>query len=115
MQGKKEIVFNGNVGNSYTDTRQATGLIDYAHTLIHIINTNTSGTGGTVQYNVMVTPDADQSSIDWNTRISSQIIVAGGSAIHKFTDSWDGAKVQLRNNSSGTVNQVKVYITRKPR
>uniref|UniRef100_A0A6M3JMY8 Uncharacterized protein n=1 Tax=viral metagenome TaxID=1070528 RepID=A0A6M3JMY8_9ZZZZ len=115
MQGKKVIAHNGNVANAYTDTQMATGLLDYAHTLVHIINTNTSGDDGTVQYKVFVTPDSEQSSIDWNARVSGQTITAGGTAIHKFTDAWDGVKVQLRNNASGTVCQTKVYITRKPR
>ena len=115
MQGKKGIAFNTNVGNSYANTEMATGLLDYAHTLVHIINTNTSGDDNTVQYKVFVTPDAEQSTIDWNARVSGQTVVADGTAIHKFTDAWDGVKVQLRNNASGDVTQVKVYITRKPR
>ena len=110
--GKKEIVLEANLSNEFQDSKTAT-ILDRERTIIVIKNTNLSGTNYTASYSVMVTPDLEESSVEWITLMSSVAIVAGDVVRHAVTDPWDGIKIQAINTIAGEESQVKVYINRK--
>lgn len=112
---KIEVVYEGNVPDTFTDVGQATGLCDYASTLIFVKNTNLSGAGNSLKYSILVTPKRDESTVDWYVLVSGAILTSGMPQPHLIRDPWDGVKVQLVNATSGDVAQAKVYINRKPR
>jgi len=110
--GKKEVVMDGLLSNEFTDSNVAT-ILDRERTIIIIKNTNLSGTNYSLSYSIMVTPDLEESSVDWITLASSVVIVAGGVVKHGITDPWDGIKLQAMNTTGGEEAQIKAYINRK--
>ena len=110
--GKKEICMEGLLTNEFTDSSVAT-ILDRERTIIVIKNTNLSGTNYSLSYSIMVTPDLEESTIDWITLASSVVIVAGDVVKHAITDPWDGIKLQATNTVGGEEAQIKVYINRK--
>jgi len=110
--GKKEVVLETNLTNEFQDSNVAT-ILDRERTIIIIKNTNLSGTNYTLSYSIMVTPDLEESTIDWITLTSSVPIVAGDVVKHAITDPWDGIKLQAMNTVGGEEAQIKVYINRK--
>ena len=122
MQPKNEVVFEGNVGNTFTtvysgtaNMRQATGLGNYATTLIVIKNTNLSGSDKNLIYGVRATPLRTESTVDWVVLTSGQTLTYGSVKPHINRDPWDAMVVDIMNTASGDQAQAKVYINRKPR
>jgi hypothetical protein len=112
MLGKKENVFEGLLTNEFTDSAVAT-ILDRERTIIIIKNTNLSGTNYSLSYSILVTPDLEESTIDWIVRASGVVIVAGDVVTHAITDPWDGIKIQAMNTVGGEEAQIKAYINRK--
>ena len=112
MVSKKEVVIEGNVGNTFSDSVKAT-IIDCETTIFVIKNTNLSGSNYALKYSIMFTPDQDVATINWYTKVSGISLSAGGWATHKVTDPWEAAKIQVVNSTSGEVAQVKGWINRR--
>ena len=102
----------GLLTNEFIDSTVAT-ILDRERTIIVIKNTNLSGTNYSLSYSILVTPDLEESTIDWITLASSVVIVAGDVVKHAITDPWDGIKLQATNTTGGQEAQIKAYINRK--